>query len=102
MNEPPSKDFFSCRLSTPELQKRKQTLIANLKALMIRHRELENGMEYAFDTSDMTIDILADFIKTERRCCDFFCFCVRVESTNATLSITGPLGSKEFLRDLFS
>lgn len=101
MNEPASNEVLSCRLSTPELQKRKQTIIADLKALIISKRELANGMEYSFNAGDTTIDVVADFIKTERQCCEFFSFSMHVEQTTLTLAITGSRGSKNLLDDLF-
>lgn len=37
-------------------------------------------MKYAFKDSDETIAMLADFIKTERQCCDFFNFGLSVSA----------------------
>jgi hypothetical protein len=88
----------SCKLTAPELQKRKATIIADLKAVVLERKELENGFSYKFDGTDEILDKLNDFIKTERMCCDFFTFQVTVEDQTARLNITGPNGAKEFLR----
>ena len=87
-----------CQLTTPELQRRKATVIAELKALVINREELPNGYLYEFAASDDILDKLASFIKTERMCCDFFTFQLTVEQTTTLLTITGPDGAKEFLK----
>jgi hypothetical protein len=89
---------ITCKLTTPELQKRKATVIADLKALVLERKELDNGFSYKFEGKDEILDKLNDFIKTERLCCDFFTFQITVEEQTAVLSITGPNGAKEFLK----
>jgi hypothetical protein len=61
-----------CKLTSPEMQKRKETVIASLKRKMIEKRELTNGFSYKFAGSDGLIDELTTFVKTERLCCEFF------------------------------
>ena len=63
---------ITCKLTTPELQKRKATVIADLKALVLERNELEDGYSYKFEGKDEILDKLNEFIKTERTCCDFF------------------------------
>ncbi len=89
----------TCKLTTPELQKRKATVIAELKALVLDRHELSNGFSYKFEGSDQNFDKLNEFIKTERMCCDFFSFQLTIEEDIAVLTITGPDGAKEFLKD---
>ena len=89
----------TCKLTTPELQKRKATVIADLKSLVLERKELEDGYSYKFEGKDEILDKLNDFIKTERMCCDFFTFQVTVEENTALLKITGPNGAKEFLKE---
>ena len=62
-------------------------------------KELKNGYAYKFEGSDGTVDQLADFIKTERMCCDFFTFNISVsgDKSEAWLQIAGPKGAKEFI-----
>lgn len=88
----------TCKLTTPELQKRKATVIADLKALVLERKELEDGYSYKFDGKDEILDKLNDFIKTERMCCDFLTFQIMVEENTAVMRITGPHGAKEFLK----
>ena len=92
---------LSCKLTTPELRERKATVIASLKKQVIEKKELKNGYAYKFTGSDSTVDELANFIKTERQCCDFFTFNISVsgDKSEAWLQITGPKGTKDFIKD---
>lgn len=88
---------ITCKLTTPELQKRKATVLAELKSLTLQKKELSEGYEYKFDGNDQNLDKLIEFVKTERACCDFFTFQLTVEEGIAWLKITGPKGAKEFI-----
>jgi hypothetical protein len=90
---------LTCNLTTPELQKRKATVIADLKALVQDRKELEYGYQYRFEGTDQILDKVNEFIKTERMCCDFFVFQLTVEEDVTTLAITGPDGAKKFLNE---
>jgi len=89
----------SLKLSDPELQKRKETVIASLKAKVLEKMELENGYKYKFAGTDDLLDEITAFIKSERSCCDFFDFSYTVSEKNLWLTITGPKGTKEFIKD---
>lgn len=89
---------MTCKLSTPELIRRKETVIKQLKDNFTRKTELENGYSYLFNGDDQTLDMLTEFIKTERQCCDFFNFNIAVNNDGTiTFSITGNKGAKEFI-----
>ncbi|WP_276371036.1 hypothetical protein [Chryseolinea sp. H1M3-3] len=90
---------ISCKLTAPELQKRKATVIIELKRLLQYKEEIDNGFSYSFESADDILDKINDFIKTERICCDFFTFQLKVEGSKTFLTITGPAGAKEFLKD---
>jgi hypothetical protein len=66
--------MLTCKLTTPELRQRKATVIASLKSQMTDKKELKNGYSYKFAGTDKMVDELAEFVKTERECCDFFTF----------------------------
>ena len=91
---------LSCKLTTPELQQRKKTVVAELKNMLLEKTELENGFKYKFDGSDKMLDLLNSFIKTERLCCDFFVFNLTASSDSsfAWLELTGPEGVKDFIK----
>lgn len=89
---------MTCKLTTPELQKRKATVIAAIKKLIKKKTELANGYAYRFEGTDHNIDLLTDFIKTERQCCDFFNFSIDIKNDEtAWLKITGAQGVKGFI-----
>jgi hypothetical protein len=95
VNEKP----MTCKLTTPELMKRKTTVLAGIKTIIIEKKELINGFSYKFDGTDATINLLTDFIKTERQCCDFFNFSLAVNNDQtAWLNITGAKGVKTFIK----
>lgn len=88
---------LTCKLTTPDLQKRRATVISELKGLVIRKQPLTSGLKFSFESQDEVLDKLVDFIKSERLCCDFLSFQLSVVEDTATLEITGPEGTKDFL-----
>lgn len=90
-----------CKLTTDEIRLRKATVLASLKTQLVERTELENGFAYRFEASDKLLDELNEFIKTERQCCDFFTFTVRMTGYPhvAWLELTGPEGVKEVIRE---
>ena len=90
---------LSCNLTTPELQERKGTIIASLRAQLIDKKELDNGFAFKFPGTDNLLDELTEFVKTERECCDFFDFNISIsgDKNEAWLELTGPKGSKDFI-----
>lgn len=87
-----------CKLTTPELQERKKTILGDLKKIMIQKKETESGFEYRFAATDDTLDLLTAFIKTERLCCDFFSYRLSLNNSVLLLELTGPEGVKEFIK----
>ena len=90
---------MACKLTTPELQKRKATILESLRKQVKEKKELANGYAYRFEGSDKMVDELAEFIKTERECCDFFTFNLSVsgDKSEAWLELKGAEGAKEFI-----
>lgn len=68
-----------------------------------RVREVESGYEFRFPNETQYISKIAEFISNERLCCPFLDFNLNVRSSDDTLSLTltGPLGTQEFLRHEF-
>ncbi len=94
-----TKKELACKLTSPELRKRKDEVIASLKSKILEKQEIKEGYRYKFNGSDEIIDELAEFVKTERQCCDFFDFDLSISGDEAWLSITGPEGTKQFIKD---
>ncbi len=102
-NTPPSKTklnstkALACKLTSKELQQRKSTVIAALKAQVLERKELPDGYSYTFKADDARLDQLNEFVKTERACCGFFTFRLTIDSDYALLELTGPDGAKDFV-----
>ncbi len=93
-----NKPTLSCKLTSPELQQRKKTVLAELRQQVLSKKELPDGFAYKFPGTDAIIDSLASFIKTERQCCDFFDFKLSLNTDNSIwLELSGPEGAKEFI-----
>jgi hypothetical protein len=92
---------LTCKLTCKELQERKNTVIAALKELVIVRKEIADGYDYELPGTDSVIDLVTQFIKTERLCCEFFKFQFSVgdERQPMSLKITGPEGVKDFIRN---
>lgn len=90
---------MSCKLTSPELRERKETVITRLKQQMLARKELQNGYTFKFEGTDSVLDELTEFIKTERECCSFFTFVlsVRGDKSEAWLELTGAEGVKDFI-----
>jgi hypothetical protein len=88
-----------CKLTSPELQKRKATVVAELKKCLLSKEVLEHGIKLKFHSSDEMLDSLNEFVKTERLCCNFLLFELRVEENFTWLALTGPHGTKDFLEN---
>jgi len=67
-------------------------------------QEVENGYEFTFPNETERIAQIAEFISNERLCCPFLQFTLLVNSMSEPISVslTGPVGTKEFLQAEFS
>jgi hypothetical protein len=67
-------------------------------------QEVENGYEFVFPNGTDFISRIAEFISNERLCCPFLRFTLTVSpgSEPITLSLSGPLGTQEFLKAEFA
>ena len=66
--------------------------------------EIGNGYEFTFPNEMEFISKIAEFIANERLCCPFLKFTLNIVSNREpiSLSLTGPIGTSEFLRAEFS
>ncbi len=90
---------MACKLTSPELRKRKEEVISRLKQQVLEKREFTDGYAYKFNGTDELLDSLTAFIKSERMCCDFFNFKLLVSNDSFIwLEISGDQGVKEFIK----
>ena len=80
-----------------------RTTIRLFQAVQEIH-EAENGFEFIFPNDSEMITRLAKFITNERLCCPFLEFVLRITQNDEpiSLTLTGPEGTQEFLREEFS
>ena len=87
---------------TPEQREAHVRTTTELIQGIQRVREVENGYEIQFPNEAKLISRIAEFIANERLCCPFLEFNLKVVSNHpVSLSLTGPLGTQEFLRAEF-
>jgi hypothetical protein len=69
-----------------------------LLALAGPPRELPDGLVFELGNEMASLELAAEFVARERRCCPFLEFRIDAGTAPARLSITGPAGVKPFLR----
>lgn len=94
---------LACNLSSAELQKHKETIIADFKNKIIKREETQNGVLFKFNLSDEILDLINEFIKTEKECCPFFIFNLNIKSEEKIilLELTGEKNVKDFIYSEF-
>lgn len=86
---------------TPDERERHIQNTQSLFRSVLETRDAENGFEFTFPLESGTVLKLADFIANERLCCPFLEFALSVTPNPEPirLSLTGPEGTREFLRE---
>ena len=94
---------IACLLTDKELQERRSAYLDRAASLIVGRRELADGLEFTFRIEEGTIDLLAEIVELERKCCPFLDFKTtwRPDLSTAVVSITGPPGAKEAVGSLF-
>jgi hypothetical protein len=93
----------ACCLSA-ELRKRLTTLLARFESAVIATEELPDGYVFRVPGDKEWIGIVCEAIVAERECCPFFTFELTAQPNMGPVSIrvTGPAGTKDFLKTLLS
>jgi hypothetical protein len=92
----------ACCLSDAELRKREATLLAQFKSALTATEELPDGYAFSLLGEKRWLALVADLIIAERECCPFLTFQLTAEPKMGALTvrITGPDGTKEFLKSI--
>lgn len=93
------KKVLACKLTSTELQRRKEEIIAALKEKIVEKVELKDGYKYRFENTKLMKLQISSFIKSEKQCCDFFEFEFTEAGSNLWLQMTGPEGVKDFMKE---
>ena len=92
----------ACSLTTAELREREATLFAQFRSALLKTEELQEGYAFLIPGDGECIRLVAELIVAERECCPFLVFEVSAlpNMGPVTMRVTGPAGTKEFLRNL--
>lgn len=90
----------ACSLTSPELIKRREYILKELKPQIVEMKELDDGYAFCFDAGSAELQQLAEFIAFERQCCPFLTFILEVHPNQGPiwLTLSGPQNTKEFLQ----
>jgi hypothetical protein len=90
----------ACCLTSAELRERAATLFAQFRSAVIGTEELRDGCAFRVPGDGKRISMIAEMIVAERECCPFLTFELVAQPNMGPVivSVTGPAGTKEFLR----
>jgi len=93
---------LACRMDVlgPSGRARHAALVAELASTSPAVEELAEGYAFRFPSRPYLFLRVAEWIGLERECCPFLAIRLELEHANRSLrvSITGPPGTKDFLR----
>jgi hypothetical protein len=92
----------ACRLAESDLRARQGGVLEHMRGVAKEVKDLESGYAFRFAAEDGLLPELAEMIEQERKCCPFlkFKFLVEPAAGPIWLDITGPEGTKTFLREV--
>ena len=94
----------ACCLSDAELRKRVATLVARFESAVLATEELPDGYVFRVPGDKKWMAVVWEAIVAERECCPFLTFELTVQPNTGPVSVrvTGPAGTKEFLKTILS
>ena len=96
---------FYCNINalTPEERARHKQLTDKLNTARKDIVEMDEGYEFQYSPSDVSLAELANWVRAEAKCCPFFDFHIDLENegTLLRLRLTGDAGVKDFIRAEF-
>jgi hypothetical protein len=93
---------IACCLSNEELRTREATLLAQFKSALLTTEELSDGYLFRIPGDKKWLAVAAELITAERECCPFLKFELTADPAMGpvTVRMTGPSGTKEFLKSI--
>ena len=90
----------ACSLTDPELRERRSTVLQKFRDAVVEAKETTEGYAYRLPSDGAWLLEAASLVDLERRCCPFLKFKITVEPGGGPLwlELSGPEGTKEFLR----
>ena len=98
-----NKFYCNIKALNPAERERHKQLTDKLIAARREIEETENGYEFQYSPSNVSIGELADWVAAEGKCCPFFDFHIDLEREGnlLCLRLTGEEGIKPFIRSEF-
>ncbi len=92
----------ACCLSNVELRIREATLLAQCKSAILTREELADGYLFRIPGDKKSLAVAAELMAAEGECCPFLRFelAAEPEMGPVTVQMTGPAGTKEFLKSI--
>ena len=92
----------ACSLTSAQLRKREASLLTRFRPAVTDTEELPDGYAFRLPGDAKWITLGAQLMVAERECCPFLRFEVVAEADHGpvVVRITGPEGTKEFLREI--
>ena len=93
---------IACCLTSAELREREATLLAQFRSAVIETEELPDGYAFRVPGDGRWLGLVAELIVAERECCHFltFEFVAQPSMGPVIVRVTGPAGSKDFLKSV--
>jgi hypothetical protein len=97
------KTAITCKLNSVELREREATLLAEFKASLTAVEEIAEGYRFELPGNAKFVVLVANVMASERECCPFLEFDLHTSPNRGSLVlvISGPSGTKDFVRGLF-
>lgn len=91
---------LACSLTTEEFRDREATLLTQFRSGVMETEELQDGYAFHIPGDASWIRLVAELVVAERECCPFLEFELAALPNMGplTLRVTGPVGTKEFVR----
>ena len=91
---------IACCLEAAELREREATLLTQFRSGVVETEELTDGYAFRLSGDANSVRLVAELIAAERTCCPFLRFEMLAlpNMGSLTVRITGPDGTKEFVR----
>jgi hypothetical protein len=99
-----SKFYCNTKSLTPAERARHTQLTNKLMSIRKEVIETDNGYEFQYSPSEVSLLDLADWVVAEGKCCPFFDFHIDLEREGSLLCLrlTGEKGVKDFIRAEFN
>ena len=92
----------ACSLTTAELRDRDAMFLSEFRSAVVETEELQDGYAFRLPGDAESIRLAAKLIAVERECCPILAFGLVAQPNKGQVivRITGPIGTKEFLRTI--